>query len=193
MSDKLKDKFNDESVELLLSTAKSEYENEHSRTSVIDSKTSIALPIISAYFLALAQMNDFKTIFNVHIDKFIDVIIPAISFLTYVGSLILSFVAVMMMVKVVTTRDYNTIKPIDLYDEDYLKNKKTALEIKLIQLYIEATQNNKTENDLRIPLYKRVAFNYHIYCVICCICNSQKLFIRRFLNVRRSEKNSCIC
>lgn len=155
VSDELKDKFNDESVELLLSTAKSEYENEHSRTSVIDSKTSIALPIISAYFLALAQINDFKTIFNVHIEKFIDVIIPAISFLTYGGSLILSFVAVMIMVRVVTTRDYNTIKPIDLYDEDYLKNKKTILEIKLIQLYIEATQNNKTENDLRIPLYKK--------------------------------------
>ncbi len=155
MSEKSKEKFNDESVELLLSTAKSEYENEHSRTSVIDSKTSIALPIISAYFLALAQMNDFKTIFNVHIEKFADIIIPAISLLTYGGSLILSFIAVMMMVKVVTTRDYNTIKPIDLYDEDYLKNKKTALEIKLIQLYIEATQNNKLENDSRIPLYKK--------------------------------------
>jgi len=155
VSENSKEKFNDESVELLLSTAKNEYENEHSRTSVIDSKTSIALPIISAYFLALAQMNDFKTIFNVHIEKFVDIIIPAISLLTYGGSLILSFIAVMMMVKVVTTRDYNTIKPIDLYDEDYLKNKKTALEIKLIQLYIEATQNNKLENDSRIPLYKK--------------------------------------
>ncbi len=155
MSKESREKFNDESVELLLSTAKSEYENEHNRISVIDSKTSIALPIISAYFLALAQMNDFKTIFTVHIEKFADIIIPTISLLTYSGSLILSFIAVMMMVKVVTTRDYNTIKPIDLYDEDYLKNKKTALEIKLIQLYIEATQNNKSENDSRIPLYKK--------------------------------------
>lgn len=155
MSEELKEHFNDEAVELLLSTAKSEYENEHNRTSIIDSKTSIALPIISAYFLALAQMNDYRTIFNIHIDKFADSIIPTISLLTYTVSLILSFIAVLMMVKVVITRDYNTIKPIDLYDEDYLKNKKTALEIKLIQLYIEATQNNKSENDLRIPLYKK--------------------------------------
>lgn len=155
MATEVKEQLDDQAVEVLLSTAKSEYENEHNRTSVIDSKTSIALPIISAYFLALAPMNEFKSIFNVKIEKFVDVIIPAVTLLTYVGSLALAFVAVMMMVKVVTTREYNTIKTADLYDEDFLKHKKIALEIKLIQLYIEATQNNKAENDSRIPLYKK--------------------------------------
>lgn len=155
MATEVKEQLDDQAVEVLLSTAKSEYENEHNRTSVIDSKTSIALPIISAYFLALAPMNDFKSIFDVKIEKFVDVIIPAVTLLTYVGSLALAFVAVMMMVKVVTTREYNTIKTADLYDEDFLKHKKIALEIKLIQLYIEATQNNKAENDSRIPLYKK--------------------------------------
>ena len=47
--------FNDDSISLLLDVAKHEYDNEHNRTSVIDTKTSIALPIISAYFLALAS------------------------------------------------------------------------------------------------------------------------------------------
>lgn len=155
MATEVKEQLDDQAVEVLLSTAKSEYENEHNRTSVIDSKTSIALPIISAYFLALAPMNDFKSIFDVKIEKFVDVIIPAVTLLTYVGSLALAFVAVVMMVKVVTTREYNTIKTADLYDEDFLKHKKIALEIKLIQLYIEATQNNKAENDSRIPLYKK--------------------------------------
>ena len=155
MATEVKEQLDDQAVEVLLSTAKSEYENEHNRTSVIDSKTSIALPIISAYFLALAPMNDFKSILDVKIEKFVDVIIPAVTLLTYVGSLALAFVAVVMMVKVVTTREYNTIKTADLYDEDFLKHKKIALEIKLIQLYIEATQNNKAENDSRIPLYKK--------------------------------------
>ena len=154
MENEEKEKFDSESVELLLSTAKCEYENEHNRTSIIDSKTSIALPIVSAYFLALAPMNNFKTIFNVQIEKFVDIIIPTITLLTYIGSLALAFVAVISMVRVVTTREYNTINPSDLYDEDYLKSPKIALEIKLIQLYIEATQNNKAENDSRIPLYK---------------------------------------
>ena len=154
MENEEKEKFDNESVELLLSTAKCEYENEHNRTSIIDSKTSIALPIVSAYFLALAPMNNFKDIFNVKIEKFVDIIIPAVSLLTYAGSLVLALIAVMLMVKVVTTREYNTIKSADLYDEDYLKHKKTALEITLIQLYIEATENNKAENDSRIPLYK---------------------------------------
>lgn len=154
MSKKSKKQLNRESVGLLLSTAKSEYENERNRTSVIDSKTGIALPITSAYFLALAQMNNFENIFNIHIETFSDSIIPMVLLFTYSGSLILSFIAVIMMVKVVTAREYTVLKAIDLYDEDYLKNEKTALEIKLIQLYIDATQNNKTANDLRIPLYR---------------------------------------
>ena len=58
--------FKDESVELLLKTSKSEYENEHNRTSIIDSKTNISLPIISAFFLALIQLNDYKAIFRLH-------------------------------------------------------------------------------------------------------------------------------
>ena len=71
MATEVKEQLDDQAVEVLLSTAKSEYENEHNRTSVIDSKTSIALPIVSAYFLALAPMNDFKSIFDVKIEKFV--------------------------------------------------------------------------------------------------------------------------
>ncbi len=36
--------FNKKTVELLPETAKAEYDNEHNRTSIIDSKTNIFLP-----------------------------------------------------------------------------------------------------------------------------------------------------
>ncbi len=147
--------FKSESVELLLDTAKHEYDNEHNRTSVIDSKTSIALPIISAYFLALAQMNDYKFIFSMSISSFIDCLVPTTLFLSYTASLILAMLAVIMMVRVITTRQYNTIKPLDLYDADFLKSDNRVLSFKLITLYIEATEKNKAENNSRIPLYRR--------------------------------------
>lgn len=47
--------FNVRSVELLLETAKSEYDNKHNRTSIIDSKTNISLSIISAFFSPLCN------------------------------------------------------------------------------------------------------------------------------------------
>ena len=100
-------KFNFDTVKVLLDTAKSEYDNEHNRTSVIDSKTSIALPIISAYCLALAQMNDYKAIFTMQINSFRDMLIPSCLFLTFTISLLLALISVIMMVKVIKMRDYH--------------------------------------------------------------------------------------
>lgn len=54
--------FRKESIQLLLDATKNEYDNERNRTSVIDNKASISLPIISAYFLAVAQINNYKSI-----------------------------------------------------------------------------------------------------------------------------------
>lgn len=148
-------KFNIDTVKVLLDTAKSEYDNEHNRTSVIDSKTSIALPIISAYCLALAQMNDYKAIFTMQINSFRDMLIPSCLFLTFTISLLLALISVIMMVKVIKMRDYHVIKVEDLYDNDYFQEEPLFLSIKLIELYIEATELNKSANDNRIPLYKK--------------------------------------
>lgn len=147
--------YNKDSIELLLCTAKDEYENENSRTSVIDTKTSITLPIISAYFLALVPMNDFKSIFSFNISTYYDCIVPTLLFISYITSLILAFMSVLKMVKVINTQSYNIIKPRDLYDNDYLMFDSMVISIKLINLYIEATENNKFVNDKRIPLYKK--------------------------------------
>ena len=57
-SDNQENEFEIDSVELLLETAKSEYDSEHNRSTIIDTKTGISLPIIAAYFIALAQMNE---------------------------------------------------------------------------------------------------------------------------------------
>lgn len=46
--------INTASIELLRNAAQNVYSNEHERTRTMDSKAGIALPIIAAYFLALA-------------------------------------------------------------------------------------------------------------------------------------------
>lgn len=148
------DQFNQDSITLLLHTAKEEYNNEHNRTSIIDSKSGIAFPIISAYFLVLAPLSDYKSIFSTQILSFKDCIIPSILFITYSASIILALMAIVKMVLVITTREYITLQPQDLYDEGYLKREPAVLSVKLIDLYIAATVKNKVQNDARIPLYK---------------------------------------
>lgn len=147
--------FDINTVETLLETAKSEYDNEHSRTTVIDTKIGISLPIVAAYFIALAQINNYKEIFAFSILSFWDVFIPSLLFLSYTFSLVLSLISILMMVHVIIMRDYYTIKPRVLYDNDYLSNKKVFLSIELLSLYIEATENNKVQNDSRVPIYRK--------------------------------------
>ncbi|MCH5200581.1 MAG: hypothetical protein J1F60_06430 [Oscillospiraceae bacterium] len=145
--------YNDEAIKLLLDTAISEYNNEHNRTSVIDSKVSISLPIVSAYFLSLASANDYKLIVEMPIIKFTDGLLMVLLLVSYIFSLIFALIAVLYLIDAIKTRDYKVIQPSALYDNDYLKFDHKVMSIKLIKLYIEAFESNKAKNDLRIPMY----------------------------------------
>ena len=147
--------FDERSIDVLLNTAKTEYDNENSRVSVIYSKTGISLPIIAAYFLALAQMNDYKSIYMSKINSFSDIIIPLIMFLSYTISLVLVILAVFFMSRVIMTHGYSTINPSDLYDNEYLTEHPVFITTKLITLYISASTFNKKQNSLRVKLYRR--------------------------------------
>lgn len=146
--------FNKESVDLLLCTAKAEYDNEHSRSSIIDTKTNISLPIISAFFLALVQLNDYKYIFNLPSDTFSSWLLPATLFASYTLALILGMSSVFLMTRVIFTRDYKTLKIRELYDEDYLKNNCIFFSTHIFDLYCNCTEFNKKQNDGRVRLYK---------------------------------------
>lgn len=75
--------INSASIELLRNAAQNEYSNEYERTRTMAAKARIALPIIAAYFLALAQMNDYKSINITPVTDFVSVLMPTVIFLTY--------------------------------------------------------------------------------------------------------------
>ena len=146
--------FNKDSVDLLLNTAKAEYDNEHSRSSIIDTKTNISLPIISAFFLALVQLNDYKYIFNLPSDTFSSWLLPATLFFSYSLALILGMSSVFLMTRVIFTHHYKTLSIRDLYDDDYLKNECIFFSTYIFHLYCDCTEFNKKQNDGRVRLYK---------------------------------------
>lgn len=147
--------FNRESINLLRDTAQNEYSNELKRTSSIDSKAGIALPIIVAYFLSIAQMNDFNMIVAMPVSKLSEAIVPMLTLLSYIISLISAIFAVIWMGRVILARGYSIIEPKDLYTEDYLKLDCKVLSIDLLRLYLEATDDNRKVNSARITLYMK--------------------------------------
>lgn len=52
-----------QSGEVLLEIAKSEYQNEFNRSSVLDTKIGIALPIIATYFFLILQYKSVRQLF----------------------------------------------------------------------------------------------------------------------------------
>lgn len=168
-----KAEFNESSVAILLQTAKSEYDNEHNRTTVIDSKTNISLPIISAFLLALIQANDYKTIFNLPTLNFFQWLLPATLFLFYTATLVLGFLADLLMIRVIFTRQYKTLNIRDIYNKTFLKNAPCPISLFIITRYCEASEHNKEQNNLRIKWYKKswlltvvALFLYLIYMII---------------------------
>ena len=52
-----------QSGEVLLDIARSEYQNEFNRTSVLDTKIGITLPIVATYFFLIIQFESIREVF----------------------------------------------------------------------------------------------------------------------------------
>ena len=170
--------INSEAIDLLRNAAQNEYSNEHERTRTMDSKAGIALPIIATYFLALAQMNDYKALNVSPITGFLSILVPTMGFLTYSAALVLAFVAVIWMARVVFTREYLTLNLENLYTEDYIKNDSRVLSIKFLELYFEAIEHNRDENNKRVKLYQQswVLTFISVLCFVVYIIMKNNLY-----------------
>lgn len=145
---------NEKSIQLLLDTSLNEYSNEHDRKSTIDSKAGIALPIISAFFLSFAQMNDYKSIVSMPVDRFGAGLLPVTLFISYTGGLILSLLSVALMAKVLFVKDYLRINPSDLYTDENLTKPNCDFSISLMHNYFTAISYNREVNNKRVKSYQ---------------------------------------
>ena len=160
--------FKSDAIDLLRVAAQDEYGNEQKRTAIIDSKAGIALPIIAAFFLALAEMNDYRSFLVVPITSVLTLLIPMFKLISYTASLIMAFLSVIWMARVVYTREYSTINPRELYNDDYLKNDARVLSLKFLHLYFEATEHNRKENNERVKLYQQ-SWGFTFISVSCFV------------------------
>ena len=146
---------NYQSGDIIYDIAKSEYELEINRTSVIDSKANIVLSLCSAFLVIITQAINLKRLCDVEVNTLSDCIFPVILLLLICGSIVLSFISMILLLRVIFTKQYHAIDPSYFYNIDKLKNEKNLFYIATAQFYIETTNNNKIVNDRRISLYKK--------------------------------------
>lgn len=161
-------KNNVRSVELLYTIAQNEYSNEHERTNVIHSKAGIALPILSAYFLAVIQMNDYKSMLAIMVKDFWSSLTAASLFLSYTVSAAFALVSVVYMAKVVFAKGYMRIDPENLYTADNLTLDHQKFIGKLMKIYFNAIEFNINVNNSRMKNYKK-SWIYTFFSVLCFV------------------------
>lgn len=143
------------SVELLYAIAQNEYSNEYERTNMIHSKAGIALPIVSAYFLTLIQMNDYKSMLEIMVKGFWSSLTASSLFLSYTISAVFALASVVYMAKVIFAKGYMRIDPQNLYTTDHLTLDHKDFIGKLMKIYFNAIEINRNANNSIMRSYKK--------------------------------------
>lgn len=159
---------NMKSVELLYTIAQNEYSNEHERTNMLHSKAGIALPIISAYFLALIQMNDYKSMWAFPVADIWTAFVPVALFISYTAGAVFALLSVVYMAKVVFAKGYMRIDPENLWTKDNLTLEHQDFMEKLMKIYFKAIEFNINVNNDRMKTYKK-SWMYTFYSVLCFV------------------------
>lgn len=145
-----------QSAEILLEITKAEYQNELGRTSVLDTKVGITLPIIATYFFLVLQFDSIKDIFSASPDTeniatlFFSVCGPLI----YLATIICATIALIDLFRAITTQSYRTIEPRSFNDKEKMSYPKNVFSAIMVTFYIKALDHNRSINDARASMYK---------------------------------------
>lgn len=142
------------SAKLLLDITMQEYQNEHNRTSVIDTKTNIALPIIATYlFLILEKMN--IPYYEKQIeDEILSLMDAELQIGMIIIAIILAILSSISMFMTIKTDQYTILKVEDFYKPEYIALEEDKFAAAIIHYIITASQENKKVNDDRVKKYK---------------------------------------
>lgn len=152
--------MNDEflqSGQALLEIAKSEYQNEFNRTSVLDTKIGIALPIIATYFFLVLQFDNIKTLLLSQIEcaSVATILLFVSKPLIFLATILSASLALIYMFRAIITHSYRTIDPKYFNDRNAMSQPIHIFSGVMVTYYIKAIDHNHSTNDKRVCLYRR--------------------------------------
>ena len=141
--------YSDENAKLLFDIAKSEYDNERTRTSVIDTKTNTALALAGVVFTAIITAVDFSKIVN----NISSITLGDILFLLLLGCLICFMISITNLISVIFTKTYKTLD-VEYYSKsENLRRPQNMYTMVIATFYRDATSHNHQVNSKRVIKY----------------------------------------
>ena len=142
---------------LFLDIVRAEYQNEKQRTSTIDSKVGITLPIVATYFFLVLQYTDIKKIFQnpVEIESVASVLYSVLPPILYLTTLVFAGFALFFLFRVISMHTYATVN-IQYYNTpETIDRSPERFAAGIVDIFVEATMESSETNDLHTKLYKR--------------------------------------
>lgn len=145
------------SAEILFEIARCEYQNELNRTSIIDTKVGITLPIIATYFFLVLQFDSIRSIFLTYPDteNIARMLWSFFRPLIYLATIICAGIALVNLFRAIIAQAYRTIDPGCFNDKKKMSHPKKIFSAVMVTYYVETTAFNRSTNNRRITMYKR--------------------------------------
>ena len=160
-----------ESAEILFEIARSEYQNEFNRTSVIGSKVGVTLPIIATYFFLVLQFDSIKEIlFNeFNTENIFSVLWSVLIPLIYLAVIICAGISLIYLFRAIIAQSYHTIGPGYFNDKEKMSQPQKVFSAVMVTFYVEATAYNRSANNRRITMYKR-GWSFALISLFLFVC-----------------------
>lgn len=146
-----------QSSEILLEIARAEYQNEFSRTSVIDTKVGITLPIVVTYFFLVLQFESIREKFTTQLDTqnaatlLYSLLCPCI----YIAAIICAGVALIYLFRAIITHTYKKVNLKCFNDKKTMSHSRNVFAAVMVTCFIQALEHNSLANNVRVALYRR--------------------------------------
>ena len=149
-------KYSYESSEMFLSMAQKEYESEKERAAALDSKISLSLPVISAYFFLLAQDTNIQKLWPVVMENgySIENIRFFLSLLLYVVAIVSVFLSLFWMIHATWTHNFKELDITRSNDARFMSMSKELFSARIATDYVEQVEKNRTANSRRSKEYR---------------------------------------
>ena len=157
-----------ESSELFFSMAQIEYQNEKERTSTLDSKLGISLPVISAYFFMVIQDTNIGKLLESAWNYQKSPVSKGeyIALALYLVAALAAIISLFHMVRAVMNRNYGSVDMKAFYTAKEMSRPKEQFLAIMINAYLVILEYNRKQNSQKAMEYQ-TGWIFYMLSLLC--------------------------
>ncbi|MBQ6986332.1 MAG: hypothetical protein IJQ25_05015 [Oscillibacter sp.] len=161
-------KYSYESSEMFLSMVQKEYESEKERAAALDSKISLSLPVISAYFFLLAQDANIRELCAIawSLEESVETTGIFSTLALYFVAVLTAFCSLLWMIHATWTHQFQELDIAQSYNAKVMSMPKELFSARIAKYYLTKIEQNQEANKITSNEYQ-LGWIFGIISLIC--------------------------